>query len=426
LGGCEDPIQLGAGLVDGEINDPEFTDTFDLVAKTITSEPPITFRNSVNFTNSTYLVGEINDPVFGRYSSVCYFDSYLSNNFPDLNSSILDSIILVFALDSLGQYGNEEEIHNLEIYQLDEVFDVEGSDTLVSDIQFEFSSPSVGRFTGKVSHRDSLTIYNPSVDTLIRVAPELRVPFDTSFWSVVARDTTINNTNENLSEFLRGFALVSVDAQNSLIGLVLDGSSARIDFYYTNIVDSDTAKAVFPIFNGLNKHNFFEHDYTGTPVEAALEEGSSQEVLYLQSMAGVNMEFDLSPLLEITDTVVVNNAVIELTVVEPDPLYPPINRLLASYRGEDGDLFVVEDIALSSDFRYFGGGVREVNIGGVTYNQYNLNITNHLNNLLDGTISETKLEISSFSTQEQGRRSEIYGAQNQVQPAKIKLIITKP
>ena len=425
IGACEDPIQLGAGLVQGEVNDPEFTDTIDLVARTIMADPPITFRNSSSFSNSTYLVGEINDPVFGRYSSVAYFDAFLSNSFPELENSVIDSVILVLALDSLGQYGDENEVHNLELYQLEDVLDVESGDTLLSDLRLEYSPTPLGSFSGTINFEDSLTVYSPTVDTLIQIPPELRVPLDVSFWDPVARDTLINASNETLAEYLKGFALVSTTAQNSMVGLGLSGNAARVDFYYTTVIPPDTAKAIFSIFNGLNKHSYFEHDYSGTEVEAAIGDSINQEYIYLHSMAGVNIEFDLAPLLDLTNDVVINNAVLELSVKEDDPLYPPINRLLASYYN-DGVLFVVEDIALSSDFRFFGGRVNKINIDGIKYDQYNLNITNHLNNLLNGSITETDLIISSFSTQEQARRSVIYGRDNQVQPARLKLIITKP
>ena len=75
---------------------------------------------------------------------------------------------------------------------------------------------------------------------------------------------------------------------------------------------------------------------------------------------------------------------------------------------------------------FFGGNVNEINIGGVIYNQYNLNITNHLNNLLNNSLSETKLVISSFGAQRHARRSVAYGPESLIQPARLKLIITKP
>ena len=422
IGACEDPIQLGAGLVDSEVKDPEFTDTLELVVRTVEGEPPITYRNSTSFSSTRYLLGSIQDPVFGRYSSETYFNTYLSTSFPDLRDAIIDSVVLVITLDSTAQYGNEEEIHTIEVFQLSEELDVEAGDTLKSDLKLDYDNSALGSFTGRVSHQDSLTIFNPSNDTLIRIASQLRVPMDTTFWSPVARDSSINKDNDALAEYLRGFALVSSNAQNSMIGLLFEGSSSRYDIYYTV---ADTAKRVFSAFNGTIRHSYFEHDYAGTEVETAIGDSTIQEYIYLHGMGGVNLEFDLRPLLVLGDSVVINSAEIELTVVEPDPIYPPVSRLLASYFN-DGQLFVIEDIGLSSDFRYFDGGLDEINIGGVKYNQYNMGVASHLNNLLEGTVTDSTMVVSVFSTQEQARRSVIYGPKNAIQPARLKLIITKP
>ena len=423
MGACEDPIQLGAGLVDSEVNDPEYTDTIVLLAKTVEGDPPITFRNSATFSNSRYLLGSIEDPIFGTYSSETYFDTYLTTSFPDLRDAIIDSVMLVITLDSTAQYGNEEEVHTIDVFQLTEKIEVEAGDTLQSDLKLDYDNISLGGVTKKISHRDSLTVFNPSSDTLIKIASQLRIPMDTTFWSPVARDSSINKDNDALADYLRGFALVSSNAQNSMIGLLFNGSSARFDFYYTV---ADTAKRVFSAFNGLIKHSYFEHDYAGSEVESAIGDPASQEFLYLHSMAGVNLEFDLQPLMALGDSVVINSSEIELTIVEPDPLYPPVNRLLASYYNDDGQLFVIEDIVLSSDFRYFDGSLDQTNIGGITYDQYSMHITSHLNNLLEGSITDSLLIVSPFSTQEQANRSVIYGPKSSVQPAQLKLIITKP
>lgn len=419
--GCEDPIQLGAGLVDGEINDPEFNDTLALDIRTVAGDSVITYRNSINFNNSTYLLGKIEDPVFGSYRAETYFSQFLAFSFPDFSDAVLDSAILVFLLDSTARYGNEEEIHNIEVFQLDELPDLASGDTLYSNAKLSYSGPAIGSFTGRVSHSDSLTVYTPITDTLIDIQPQLRVPLDIPFWSALARDTAATNSTDALQEYLRGLAIVS-DADNSMIGLRLDETTAsKIDFYFTV---GDTASNIYSVVNGEFRHSYFELDHTGTEVEDALS--GTGDLLYIQSMGGPNLEVDLSPVLPFADSVIVNAAILELTVKTPDAQYPPIRQLVASY-DNDGTLFIVEDVAFDpTGFRFFGGSATERNYNGEIYTQYNLSLSGHINNILNGQIDETTLVITPFRSAQQPRRSVIFGSESSIQAARLKLITTKP
>lgn len=422
LGSCGDSIQLGSTLLEDPNISVSYTDTFQLRAKTITSDPPPTFRNSGSFAGQTYMVGSVNDPVFGRYSSVSYFTPSLISSFPDFSDARFDSVVLSIPYDTLGVYGDKNEEHNFELYQLNELFEIESGDTLFSNQVLEFDATPLSQVSTIVNPEDSIELFSPSVDSIVPAIAQLRMRFDTSFWSPVARDTLNNESNEALSNYLRGFALKSVNAENSMVGLNLGNTSqALIEIYYTV---GDTASSVYFIDLGAFRHSSFEHDYTGTPVENVLDQDVSGEELYLQSMAGPNVSFDLSAI-DIKDEII-NKAVLEITLAQHEEQYDPITQVLASYINDEGNLNVIEDANPAYLSFLFDGSVRSTEIDGITYKRYELVITNHIKNLMSGQLDKTDLVISGLSKQERPNRSVLFGPSHPDFPAILKIITTNP
>ncbi|MBT8191719.1 MAG: DUF4270 domain-containing protein [Bacteroidia bacterium] len=422
LGSCGDSIQLGSTLLEDPNISVSFTDTFHLKAKTISSDVPPTFRNSASFGGKTYMVGAVNDPVFGYYGSVSYFTTSLISSFPDFSNASFDSIVLSLPYDSVGFYGNKNEEHLFELYQLSELFEVESGDTLYSDMVLEYDENPLSQVSIVTNYNDSIALYSPVVDSIVPAIPQLRMHFDTSFWSPVARDTLNNESNEALNNYLKGFAIKSVNAENSMVGFDLGNTSqALIEVYYTI---GDTAKNIYFIDIGTFRHSTFEHDFTGTPVGSVTDIEGSDETLYLQSMAGTNVSFDLSGV-EISDEII-NKAVLEITVSQHDEQYEPITQLLASYINDEGRLNVIEDASPAYLSFLFDGALKSTVIDGITYNRYEMVITNHLKNIMSGQIDKPEIVITGLGKQERPNRSVLFGPSHPEFPAILKIITTNP
>ena len=195
IGACEDPIQLGAGLVDSEVKDPEFTDTLELVVRTVEGEPPITYRNSTSFSSTRYLLGSIQDPVFGRYSSETYFNTYLSTSFPDLRDAIIDSVVLVITLDSTAQYGNEEEIHTIEVFQLSEELDVEtGEATMAYQLVAEAKDRQGGDV--QIIRNKRITTIEEAISIAVRKMEDDLARWIKSQWPLILKIIDVENKRQ--------------------------------------------------------------------------------------------------------------------------------------------------------------------------------------------------------------------------------------
>jgi hypothetical protein len=423
---CNEEITVGSSLLEDGAVELDYTDTLALRAKTVYSDPVVSFRNSTSFSGSTYLLGELNDPVFGHSFSELYLSTNLVDNvFPNFDSLKIDSVVMVLPLDTLGQFGNESAVHTIEVYQLSERLMLDSQDTLFSNDRFDTEAVPMGSLTTLVAHKDSVDIFSVIADSIVRIPPQLRIPLDTSLWSSVVRDTSIINNHEIYEETLRGFMLRSQTQENSFFGIDLSASSAvSIELYYSA---NDTTHNVYLVDLASIRSNYFEHDYSMTDVELAVSD-SSASVLYLQEMQGVNIELDISSVKEFSDRVI-NRATIELFALEEmDPIVSPINLLQVSYVNEDGRLSVIRDNLLdpSTSISVFGGSLDTAEVNGVFLNKYSFDLSNHVNFIISGEIQSSKILIQSANKSRGASRSIIYGPEHPDYPAKFKLVSSLP
>ncbi|NNE27330.1 MAG: DUF4270 family protein [Saprospiraceae bacterium] len=422
---CTESIQLGADLVeDGDI-EIHYTDTIAIPGKTVSANPPPTFRNSATFNSRTFLVGTLNSPEFGLSSSTTYFSATRLSVLPDLDDAVIDSIVMAIPLDTIGSYGDTTEVHELNLFQLVDPFILESSeDTLFSDLELAYHDTPLSTITTRINARDSISYYNPIADTIVRIIPQLRFKMDTAFWSPVLRDSLINETDTSIIEYVKGFALESSNATNSMFGINLqDEASAIVEIYYTV---GDTMKELYLMDLGVYRHSFFNQDFTGSEVEAVIDQDGQDEFLYLQSMAGPNVELDLS-FIDMLPNEILNKAVIEFTVPEPLDINAPINQILASYPLEDGKLAIIEDVSTRFLNFVFGGNLQYVQKNnGNFYYKYEINITNHVINIVNGEIDNKRLILSGLAKSERPNQSKIFGPSHPEFPVLLKLITTKP
>lgn len=429
---CTDPVSLGADLVGagGEIG-VDVTDTFHVKSRMVLNDSSITFRKLEDdiYPAFTYMVGEVEDDTFGRSSAISYFSAHLFRAMPDLSGLTVDSVIMVLRLDSLGQYGSEQTVHDLELFRLMDNIPAENtSDTLFSNLELDYEQSAISSLSKRIGHNDSLSITSYTGDTLIKVGPQLRMPLDVQFWkdnSVAFADSTDYLTN--LNDILKGYALKSSPDNNSMIGLDLYynpnvniEASSVIKIYYQ---PTDTTKEIYNLRLGRLRHSYFENDYNGSLLEAQ-SSLADPEYLFLQSQAGAYLEFDLSEIGDIQDRIL-NYAGLRLVLDNDQGSYDPVPQVFAFYRDENNELINIADLR-TSDLNFFGGFVETETINGIDWEVYNMNLTNQLNALIDQDISNGKIVILPNSRAQRPERSLIFGPGNIDQPPVLQLVLSNP
>ena len=430
LAACNQESTVGSDLLGDETISVDFTDTVSVTALTLIDDAVITFRDASTYDDRTFMVGQLDDPVFGKSTAITYFTPALRGFFPnDTTIQSIDSVVLSLPLDLLGRYGDTLEVHTVRAHQLTDPFILDDDqDTLFSDFcSLEYDSQPMGMTTSSIRERDSIAIYDPTADSLINVSSRLRLPLESDIWDEIWMDPLNHESDSSTLSFIKGFALTSEDVTNSMFGISLDVSSpSYLEWYY---VDTSGTQRLYLMDVGALRHNCYEHDFTGTEVEQAIGVPGLEKT-YIKSMGGVYTEYDLTNVLNITDGLI-NSAFLELFVEMPDDEFYLADRVIASYVTEDGDDRVLEDIFVGSEFGggadvFFGGGLVSEVIDGVTVMKYKLNITSHITSLINKRITNTKIDIRIFPSQERPTRSVLYSPEHPVYPSQLKLVITNP
>lgn len=429
---CTDPINIGSEVIEADgVIDVEFIDTLTLSSQTILADSSITFRQTDQNTYSgqTYLAGVMEDAVFGKSEAIAYFGVSLFSAFPDFSDLRVDSIVMSLSLDSLGQNGYEQALHEIELYRLTEPFEDLVEDTLYSNRSFEYEATPFYTVNREVSHSDSLMINAFTTDTVIGVSPQIRIPLDIDEWktiSSVANDTLIDN--EKFISEVPGFALKSTPDESSIFGLDLlyagssSAASSNILIYYW---PTDTTKNVLRLPLGKIRHNNFIHDYSGSELEANIT-ADKPEFLFLESMGGTNIEFDLSSVLNLPEKIL-NQAVLEIAIEKEESPFEPISQIFAFYKNEDNDLVSVRDLSINNNNTVlFDGELNEVLSNGVTYDVYKMTLTNQIKDLLENEISTGKITLVANAKSQRSKRSKILGPAHPDYPPVLKLVITNP
>jgi len=435
---CKDPGSIGAGLLEGE----EFT----IFESTITVPGKVIRGDSTRVSSSAprKSIGVLDEPVFGEAKNQLFMNTSFSAdlNFrnPDFTEATLDSIVLRFLLSEEAHYGDFDATHHVEVFQMSNAYNEEiemiGNDNITSFTELTFDESNLlGETDFVTKYQDSVLLNIHTADTSLLFRPQLRVRLDNSFGDIFFADTLNVETDSVYMSIAKGLVLRSTPSSSSMIGLDFSEATGKsMVFYYTK--DSGE-KLIYPFNVAAANHLNVVHEYegSGSDVEAALNDASEdQELLYIESYSGTNIEFDLSGLSDF-DNQIINHAELEITLAEipeyDNQLFPRIDNFFLSRRNADGGLVVIRDIEeLESiflpDLEVDFGGIARTNAltGEVTYT---MNITRHVKESLEGEYgTNTSVILSNAANTFETNRSIIYGSGNVEKAPKLKLVISEP
>lgn len=420
ISACNDSIEIGSGLLADEQLEIQ-VDSLAITAQTIQSDSVLTFRRediNNDFSNTIYLVGQLDGPQFGRMEATAYFSPTLVEPLPDLDVFTIEAVAMTLILDSVGRYGNPNAVHELELFQLTEriVEDVRDS-TLYSEVEIAFDPVPLVTESIVPNYEDSLSIQSYTNDTVIQqLRPQLRFDLDPVTWTNILTSTD-TLSGERLAELVPGFALKST-VDNSILGLDLAYASRNSEIVFFMTSGDASTRREFRLPLGRLRHNNFKHDYSGSEAEVALADPNA-ELLYIESAGGTDIELDLS-IIRSLDDIIINNASIELTVLDNPNKdeFPAPAAIFASFKDEGGTSISVLDIGESSY-----GGLLEQKAG---VEIYKIDITTQINLIADGTITSPIIRLFSNAKAQRANRTIICGPDHPIHPMKLKIIKTNP
>lgn len=441
---CTNSTTIGADLLESDSRDILFSEDFVMETSTQLGDSVLTFNPTLNSQLTDYLVGQYQDPIFGKVRSSIYAQVSKGNaGNPNFTGQELDSVVLVLPYRMSEEYGNVNTEYSIDILRIDDAskfaaIDNPLKDFLWSDVTYETQSMPIGSKTFVPNTSDSIIILTPKQDSLgfdeTTVAAQLRIPLNMDF-ALELFDAETNMPEDSIffsddkfTTYLNGFHINPTSENEGLLDLGLrSNSDAGIFVYYrtqssTNV---DTTNNFYQFLFSADdiKATNYDLDYTGSIVETFINEPADGDSLFfLQGLSGVNGTLKFPNLDNLRGNIAINKAELILTVANlPEDLdiYELPDQIFLTEINEDGDLIIIED-ALSSSL--FGGELTEYTDDRPAI--YSMNITAHLQNILKGNATN-ELGVIALGRERSPNRVVFYGGEHSTYPVKLRVHYTQ-
>ncbi len=445
-GSCNDPSDVGAELVENDQSNFFSTDTLSVIGLTVPSDEVITF--DPNLPIAYMLLGEINEPIFGKANSSFYIQPRLSftsaSSVFDFDDAVIDSVILSMRYDTLAIYGDTLAPFTVTVKELSEAMD--NTATYNSDQSFAVAPTPIGTYTFyPTPYTRYATLVQDTTDMgqdtsyFNYTYPQLRIPLDNALGEklLFELDSLDYENNESFIEAFPGLYVYPEETSKSMLSFV--SNNTQLQVYFTK--DEESLLVEYPL-NGLSARSVrFQHDWSNALVNNYIDNPqNSDSLLFIQAMAGPNIKLSF-PTVENLGDVIVNSAELEFTIADimgdDTGLYPPASNIICGYKNSDGtfiSLVEVLNMISTRNSNFFGGTVEEEVIDGQTIRKYTMKISSHFQNIINGSAFDNNLYLKILSPQwiqnsglvKQGtaERSILYGAGSEY-PIKLNIIYTK-
>lgn len=422
---CKKTSEIGIGILPpGDDINATFTDTFKVVTTSMRVDSLVT-------SNQFYsLLGNMYDPVFGKSYAAIFTEFLLPTTAIDLgdpDTLFLDSVVLSLAY--FKTYGYEDVPQSISVYEVTEKMNPEPEDGYYSNKSFATDAELLGR---KQLLVPNLT---DSIDVLgVSFPPHLRIRLSDRFGQDLLNQSGLPAlaTDSAFKEYFRGL-LIAPDttatpyAASMLYMNMLSATSGLRVYWHTP--NKSALNINFPIGTDEVRTNYFRHTYAGSVVADHLqsETGNGDSLLFIQSMAGIRTRVTIPNLLNLHD-VIINKA--ELVISQRlDPnladsvFTPPVQLLIVTLDSAGKIKAIPDNDDINNAFPSYGGNRLSVGIlPGDTVAQYKFSISQQVQLLIDGNITDYGLFLINNSAQETADRL-MAGGGNRTDVYKIKLNI---
>jgi hypothetical protein len=424
MSGCKDPDEdLGLDLLPG---DPLglMVDTLELRAYTVQDSAVRTSALSRN------LLGSYLDAEFGLVKAGVVTQLRLSaNNIGSGQNSaelVADSLVLALAFDGINYvYGNLNP-QVFEVYELDEDLSIDSaykSNRLPLVLTEDLNLRRGGRMTPQ-------PLTNPVIggDSLV---PQLRIPLSQELAQrfLSAFGTADMQDNTAFLQFFKGlYVKVNNGTQLPFEGGVLYfnllSSASKATLYYRNVVTAPTEQRSLDLLINQNcvRYTTMEHDrqqaYSSDLQNALADTTTNAAATYVQALGGLRTIIRVPDLMDLAgEGRVLSKA--ELVVPVKGSFYPshlPPSQLFIFRKDADNkDVFLPDQLngigAIDGTYR-------------ASERAYRFNITRYVQQVLNGTLPNSRLALVSSSNGVSANRVVLAGPVDGTAPMKLRLTFT--
>jgi hypothetical protein len=380
------------------------------------------------------LFGTYLDPIFGKTSASIYTQLTLSSVNPNFGvNPIIDSVVLSLVYDTTSSYGKIPKAQqNISVYQLSE-------NLVSSNVYYSNYSPSLLAPTTDLTNGFAFTPNLTSTNTIDGevLKPCLRVPINSAFGQSILNSQSSGNllNTTAFQNFIKGLYITTKNTTSLNSG---EGNIFKINYadYQTRLrlyYHSDTAHLKYDLSIGTAVSLFsnFNHTFTNSDLISQINNGASSkqnDLVYLQSMAGVKVKIEMPYIMNLNTTYIhgINKAElvikVDTTAIYQSGTYTPPKQLIVFGINDTGNDFVLSDFYENSNYSYgyyIGGSYNSVT------NEYRINISRYVQQILDGKIKNNGLHLLAFQGAFYANRVVIGGGSNSTYRMKLNLTYTK-
>jgi hypothetical protein len=413
---CNDASVIGLEVVENEQVDIQVKEDIPLILSTIPGDSLQVFSPILRLNN--YFCGEMTDPIFGNTSASIFSELALGVNRPSFAQSSLGfevrAIYLLLPYRADAVYGDTTETYSIEVFRVRERMN--RNTTYFSDQTFQIlEERPLGELTFQPRPLTRNSTYLASISQTASVN-YLQVPLTDAFGNLLLQlDTTTYSNDSTFIDFFNGLHIRMKTPTNGMLSFNLNDLNAGVHMIYDTIAPFDldasrTRDYFFPFTSSRGVRTAklvnFKHNYNGTPVQAALEgEGSKQELAFLQGMTGTNIKVVFPNIADLKG-LVVNQAILELPVVElpnsKSDIFTPSEQIIAFKKVSEREAILFNQLIpfrgfrLIDDFelaarastnvgRIFGGNL--ITKSSNSSQVYAINISSIFQKMIDGEVA---------------------------------------
>ncbi|MBL4593463.1 MAG: DUF4270 domain-containing protein [Flavobacteriales bacterium] len=282
-----------------------FTDTFSIVTTLIQED---SLRTDLSNNN---LLGLYNDSLLGPVSSSIYTQLRLTGINVDFSNTVADPALLdsvVLTLDYQGLYGDATAPMTVEIYKLSSPLDANTDYYSNSFSPHELIPIATTTFVPNVNSDLRIKLDDSFGDSLIFYSPYTNNSAFVSFFNGLYITVKDSVTGTTIPQGSGSIAYFDLNSANSAVSL----------YYHHNELGKGSTKYNFLISSEGVKFSHFEHNYTGTDVEAHINNLPTKDttIIYVSTMAGVKTKIEIPNIKNLIEngSVVINKAELIFTL----------------------------------------------------------------------------------------------------------------
>ncbi len=410
-----------------------YNDTSTLLTRSVKMDSLRTDAAQLQSVSYNALFGTYLDPIFGKTSASIYTQLTLSSINPNFGiNPIIDSVVLSLVYDTTSCYGKIQKAQqNISVYQLSE-------NLIPSNVYYSNYSPSLLVSATDLANGFAFTPNLTSTNTIDGevLKPCLRVQLNSAFGqSILSSQSSGNLLNTTaFQNFMKGLYITTENTTSLNNG---EGNILKINYadYQTKLrlyYHCDTAHLKYDLSIGTTAALFshFKHTFINSDLISQINEASDKQndLVYLQSMAGVKVKIKMPYIMNLNTTYIhrINKAelVIKIDTTAPyqSGTYTPPTQLIVLGINDIGEDFVLSDFYERANYSYgyyIGGSYNSVT------NEYRINISRYIQQILDGKIKNNGLHLLAFQGAFYANRVVIGGGSNSAYHMKLNLTYTK-